>query len=126
MVASDNPGYASVVTPEQDGLLVPPEDPGALAAMLIRLLIQPDTRARLVAAGHQTAARYDWPLVAARIEDFYFANPGPGGSRTPLHLHHHFSSAVHGSSPTSPTTAPGFPITDVARGSLLVARPDDG
>jgi phosphatidylinositol alpha-mannosyltransferase len=71
VVASDNPGYAGVVTPEQDGLLVPREDSGMLAATLIRLLIQPDTRARLVAAGHATAARYDWPLVAARIEDFY-------------------------------------------------------
>ena len=71
VVASDNPGYAGVVTHEQDGLLVPPEDPGALAAVLIRLLIQPDTRARLVRAGQATAARYDWPLVAARIEEFY-------------------------------------------------------
>ena len=34
-------------------------------------LIQPATRARLVQGGHATAARYDWPLVAARIEEFY-------------------------------------------------------
>jgi phosphatidyl-myo-inositol alpha-mannosyltransferase len=71
VVASDNPGYASVVTHEHDGLLVPPEDPGMLAATLIRLLIQPATRTQLVAAGRDTAARYDWPLVAGRIEEYY-------------------------------------------------------
>ena len=71
LVASDNPGYASVVTPEHDGLLVPREDPQALAAALIRLLTEPATRARLVAGGRATAAHYDWPLVAGRIETFY-------------------------------------------------------
>jgi phosphatidylinositol alpha-mannosyltransferase len=90
VVASDNPGYASVVTYEQDGLLVPPEDPGALAAVLIRLLIQPATRARLVAAGRATAARYDWPLVAARIEEFYLQTL----AHVAAHKRHTFSNQL--------------------------------
>ncbi len=95
IVASDNPGYASVVTPEQDGLLVPRGDAGRLAATLIRLLIQPDTRARLVAAGRVTAARYDWPLVATRIEDFYSRTLVQVEADRRTTFTHQFSSAVH-------------------------------
>jgi phosphatidylinositol alpha-mannosyltransferase len=95
VVASDNAGYASVVTHERDGLLVPPEDPGALAAVLIRLLIQPDTRARLVAAGRATAARYDWPLVAARIEEFYLQTLDQVMEERRHTLSYQFSSAMH-------------------------------
>ncbi len=95
VVASDNPGYASVVTHERDGLLVPPEDPGALAAVLIRLLIQPTTRARLVAAGRATAARYDWPLVAARVEEFYLQTLAQVNAQKRNTFSYQFSSAMH-------------------------------
>lgn len=94
IVASDNPGYASVVTPEFDGLLVPRGDSGGLAATLIRLLIQPATRARLIATGRATAARYDWPLVAARIEDFYSQTLVRVEAERRATLTHHFSHAV--------------------------------
>jgi phosphatidylinositol alpha-mannosyltransferase len=95
VVASDNPGYASVVTHEHDGLLVPLADPGALAAVLIRLLIQPATRARLVAAGRATAERYDWPLVAEHIEEFYFETLEQVAAQKRPTLTYHLSAAVH-------------------------------
>jgi glycosyltransferase involved in cell wall biosynthesis len=53
-------------------VLVPPEDPAALAAELSALLTDP-ARARAIAeAGRQEARdRYDWSAVAAQVRDVY-------------------------------------------------------
>jgi glycosyltransferase involved in cell wall biosynthesis len=51
VVASRVGGLAEVVIPDETGLLVPREDPAALAAALSRLIGDPVARARLGAAG---------------------------------------------------------------------------
>jgi phosphatidylinositol alpha-mannosyltransferase len=71
VVASDIAGYASVVTTGQEGALVPPEDPPALARALARLLLDPELRWRQGEAGRETAARYDWSRIAAQVLDAY-------------------------------------------------------
>ena len=71
VVASAIPGYASVMTNDQEGLLVEPRDPQALALALVRLLADGALRARLAAAGRVTAERYAWPRVAARVLAVY-------------------------------------------------------
>lgn len=71
VVASDLPGYRSVVTDGRDGLLVPPGDPGRLAGTLARLLGAPELRAALVAAGEETASAHDWTAVATRLRAVY-------------------------------------------------------
>ncbi len=71
IVATNIPGYASVVTHEREGLLVPPQDDVELADALIRLLADPDERARLGEQGRRTAAQYAWSSVAARLLDIY-------------------------------------------------------
>lgn len=71
VVASDLPGYRSVVTDGRDGLLVPPGDPGALAGTLARLLAAPERRAALVTQGCSTAAAHDWAVVAGRLRQVY-------------------------------------------------------
>jgi phosphatidyl-myo-inositol alpha-mannosyltransferase len=71
VVASDLPGYRSVVTDGRDGVLVPPGDPGRLAATLARLLAAPERRAALVSAGRETAAAHDWTVVAAQLRKVY-------------------------------------------------------
>ncbi len=71
VVASDIPGYASVMTNGQEGLLVPPRDPQALALALVRVLADQDLRRKLGAMGPHTAGQYAWPRVAARVLDTY-------------------------------------------------------
>ncbi len=71
VVAADIPGYASILTHEREGLLVPPQDPDALALALVRVLADAPLRERLGQAGRATAAQYDWSVVAARVLDTY-------------------------------------------------------
>jgi phosphatidylinositol alpha-mannosyltransferase len=71
VVATAISGYASVLTPEREGLLVEPKDSAALALALVRILADRDLRGRFAAVGKQTAARYAWPHVAARVLDVY-------------------------------------------------------
>jgi phosphatidylinositol alpha-mannosyltransferase len=71
IVASDIAGYRGVMTDGREGLFAPPKDPDALAAALSRLLKAPDLRARMGAAGRETAQLYSWPEVAARVVDVY-------------------------------------------------------
>jgi glycogen(starch) synthase len=53
------------------GVLVPPEDPAALARALDDLLADPVARARLGAAGRRRARAYDWAILADRILRIY-------------------------------------------------------
>ena len=71
LVASRIPGYASVVTNEETGLLVEPRDPQALALGLVRALSDRELRNRLSANGRTAAQQYDWSRVAARVLDIY-------------------------------------------------------
>jgi phosphatidylinositol alpha-mannosyltransferase len=71
VVATNIPGYASVVTPGEDGLLVEPRDPQALALALVRALSDSGLRERLGANGRVTARKFDWPQVAERVLEAY-------------------------------------------------------
>ncbi|MFP4312314.1 MAG: glycosyltransferase family 4 protein [Nitriliruptoraceae bacterium] len=71
VVASDIPGYRSVVEHGHNGVLVAPDDPEALAEALVELLRDPAGRAARVAAGVATAERHDWSVVAARLQEVY-------------------------------------------------------
>ncbi len=56
VIASRVGGLPELVTHEKNGLLVPPGDVPALAAAMLRLIQDPELRARLAAAGRQTAS----------------------------------------------------------------------
>jgi glycosyltransferase involved in cell wall biosynthesis len=65
------------------GLLVPPDDPGALAGAIARLLDDPALRARLGAAGRErVVSRFTWQVTAAGTAACYDAvmagEPLPG------------------------------------------------
>lgn len=71
VVASDIPGYASVVTDGVDGRLVPPSDPAALADAIASLLDNPSLARALATAASAGVDEYDWSTVAGRVRAIY-------------------------------------------------------
>jgi colanic acid/amylovoran biosynthesis glycosyltransferase len=71
-------GVGEIITPERDGLLVPPEDDERLAAAVARLMDDPELRRRLARNARQTIVeRFDSRIGAARIYERLFGNPPP-------------------------------------------------
>ncbi len=80
LVAADVPGCRSVVIPDETGLLVPADDPVALAAALETLVLSPTLRARMGAAARAlTQERFSDVLVASQILDLYAKLTRRGG-----------------------------------------------
>jgi glycosyltransferase involved in cell wall biosynthesis len=52
-------------------LLVPPDDADALAAALIKVMDDPELRARLAQGAEAAAARITWPALAAETREIY-------------------------------------------------------
>jgi len=71
VVCSDIGGYRDLVRDDQEGLLVPPRDPEALAVALGSLLDNPARRAALGEVARQSAARYAWDVVAGQVAEVY-------------------------------------------------------
>jgi phosphatidyl-myo-inositol alpha-mannosyltransferase len=71
VVASDIEGYRALVS-DDNGVLVPPGDPQALADAVVGLLADEDERARRGAAARTLAAElYAWPRIAERLAGLY-------------------------------------------------------
>ena len=68
IVASDIPGYRTIMNPAREGILVPPRDPEGLARAIVSLARDAGLRRALGEAGRKQALRYDWPVVARRLE----------------------------------------------------------
>jgi len=71
IVASDLPGYRNVARPDRDALLVPPNEPDALAAALITVLSDDAHAERLRHAGAERADRFSMDRLAARYVGLY-------------------------------------------------------
>jgi len=71
VVASDLPGYRSVLRDGKAGVLVPPRDPQALAKALVRVLRDGALRTRLRTAGIAAAEDLSWETVATRVIAVY-------------------------------------------------------
>jgi glycosyltransferase involved in cell wall biosynthesis len=84
MVATTGGALPEVVGRDgETGLLVAPDDPGALAGAIARLLDDPELRARLGAAGRErVVSRFTWQVTAAGTAACYAAviagEPLPG------------------------------------------------
>ena len=71
IVASDIHGYRSVVRRGEQGLLVPPQNPRALAGALARLLSDDGLRERMGASGRERVRQFSWENVTAKVEAYY-------------------------------------------------------
>jgi glycosyltransferase involved in cell wall biosynthesis len=74
VVASRVAGIPDVMTDGVDGILVPPNDPAALAAAMARLAADPALRRRLGDAARSTVTRrLSWDRAALTFEESYAA-----------------------------------------------------
>ncbi|MEI6186001.1 MAG: glycosyltransferase family 4 protein [Dehalococcoidia bacterium] len=71
VVATDIPGYASVITHGQEGLLARPRNPRALADALLKLLTDRQLRLAMAEKGVATANNYSWESVSRQVVDYY-------------------------------------------------------
>jgi glycosyltransferase-like protein len=71
VVASDLPVFGEYLTAGRDALMVPVDDPPALAAALTSVLDDPDLAASLRAAALATAQRFTWARSAAEHQAIY-------------------------------------------------------
>jgi glycosyltransferase-like protein len=79
VVVSDVPVFREYLT-DDDAVFVPPADPDALAAAMMRLAEDGELRKRLAARGPELAGRFTWPASAGRHAEFYAGLPQPEGS----------------------------------------------
>ena len=82
VVSTNVGGVPFIVADGTSALLVPPRDPQAMAAAVLRLLGDPALAARLAAAGLQEARRYTWERVAPLWAEAYRAALGARPPRT--------------------------------------------
>jgi glycosyltransferase involved in cell wall biosynthesis len=68
VIATGVGGVAEIVTDGENGLLVPPDDPDALAAAIRRFFADESLRQRLRAAAAGSVARFAPEPVYARLE----------------------------------------------------------
>jgi phosphatidylinositol alpha-mannosyltransferase len=80
LVAADLAGYRAVARDGREALLVPPDDPKALASAVARILDEPSLRSELIDAGRVRVAGFDWSEVAARTREVYVQAVGGEGS----------------------------------------------
>ncbi|MFC1936958.1 glycosyltransferase family 4 protein [Chloroflexota bacterium] len=71
IVASNISGYASLITDDVEGFLVPPKNAARLAQALIRLATDETLRQEMGARGRLKAVDYGWDKIAQSVLDFY-------------------------------------------------------
>jgi phosphatidylinositol alpha-mannosyltransferase len=71
IVASNIDGYASVLTHNVEGLLVPPGDREVLARALLSLLTDESLRREIGAKGRVKALKYSWEQIAQNVLNYY-------------------------------------------------------
>ena len=71
VVATEVPGYMSVLEPGRDSITVQPKNWRELAASLVILARDPELRGRLAAYAIQKARRYSWEVVATEVVEVY-------------------------------------------------------
>lgn len=84
VIAANVGAMEEIVVPESTGLLVPPDDPSALATAMRRLLQDPALRNAFSVESRRSADRFSWDRVAQAHLDFLHAIAGGAGAGEPV------------------------------------------
>lgn len=71
VIASDLPGFREVTDDGRAAVLVPADDPAALAAAIVELHTDTRRRTDLISRGLERAVAHDWPTIAERVRSRY-------------------------------------------------------
>ena len=71
IVASDIPGFRTVVSDNETALLAPPKNAAALASSIERLIKEPELGQRLAASAKKRVERFRWETVAEKVLSLY-------------------------------------------------------
>ena len=80
VVSTNVGGMPHLVTHEQDALLVPPNDPQAMAAAVRRILTEPGLAERLSRGARRKAEQCDWSVVLPKWDDLLTSIVSAGAS----------------------------------------------
>lgn len=69
VVSTDVGGIPYLLEHESDALLVPPNDPAAMAAAVRRILTEPELAAQLSRNARRKAEQFDWETILPRWEE---------------------------------------------------------
>ena len=83
VVASDIPGYRTVIDPDVNGVVCRPNDVASLEDAIVRLVDDPERRLLLGGRGRVRAQEFAWPSVVERIEALYRHVLGTRGHAVP-------------------------------------------
>ncbi len=73
VIACDVGGNPALIEHEVNGLLVPPDDPAALARAIARMTVDVELRSRMSVAARASADRFSWPACLAAHVELYRA-----------------------------------------------------
>lgn len=72
VISSDIPGPNAVMEPGQSGLLVPKQDPEALANAIIKILADPEKAKAMGRRGRELVeTKYNWKTIVGQVIDIY-------------------------------------------------------
>jgi glycosyltransferase involved in cell wall biosynthesis len=71
VVTTDVGGIPYLFRHERDALLVPPNDPSAMASAIRRVLREPELAGQLSSGGRQRVEKFDWSLVLPQWEQLF-------------------------------------------------------
>ena len=86
VVASDIPGFRSVIQNQRNGLLAPPASSEELAWAICHLLSDPAERERMGKAGLESAEAYGWAHVATQLLNYYEERRAARAAASSLYL----------------------------------------
>ncbi len=72
VIASDIPGYRTVINNGYNGILVPSKEPDAITEAVLKIVKNRKFTNKLISNGLQSVQKYSWKNVTGMVEEFYY------------------------------------------------------